>query len=210
MAKEITCPTTAAELSKVVDAELKYHNQKLCHILRKAMKEWAGDANLRVVGPKQFGADNFKTIYYDNKLPCLKNLIKLADKLNLRLVWRNYPFAFARAVPGRDLTFGAEYDHDELIAFLEELRTLRAFRGDSREMQKEREVILKKLSNPAFPIYWTTLIRYAAACGYQLNCYLNPKPKLDGCLTPSQKDWNLTDAGKEEYEALIRRLNYPA
>ncbi len=192
------------------------------------MKEWAGEANLRVVGPKQFGADNFRSIYYDDKLPCLKNLIKLAEKLNLRMVWRNYPFAFSRAVPGRDFTFGAEYDHDQLIVFLEELRTLRASRADSREMQKERDVILKKLSNPAFPLYWSTVIRYAAACGYQLNCFLNPKPKLDGCLTLShpdaveakgadgqvlgtgKEDWCLTDAERADYEALIRRLNYPA
>lgn len=222
LAKTIACTKTAGELAKIVAAELDFNNQYLCHILRKTMKEWAGDNNLRVVGPKHFGAENFRQIFVDNKLPCLKNVLKIADKLNLQLVLKNYPFSQSFAVPRRDYAFDAEIEHAELAAFLLDLSTHRSARGDSPEMRKERERILENLSNPEFPLYWTTLIRYAAACGYQANFYLNqkqePEParKIDGCLTPSKVQHEKTAAarvdckcGNDDDDALLSRLNYP-
>jgi hypothetical protein len=220
LAKTIVSPLYAGELEKIVDAEFEFQNHYLCHILRKCMKAWAGDNDVKVVGPKKFGAANFKNVYYDNKVPSLKNTIVLADKLDLTIVMKLYPYASSGAVFGREYTFGAKFEHAEFMAFLDEMPEFRPENRDSREMKEVRAVIFEKLSNPAFPLFWTTLIRYAAACGYQLNCYLNQKPNSDppssGCLTPSKNQDNLKQnsdcegaCDKGDYDALLRRLNYP-
>lgn len=189
LAKTIDCPRTRKELDRLVDAEMEIQNDFLCRQLRKAMKERAGNENVRIACAKYIGADNFRRIFDSEcTLPCLKNVVKIANKLNLQLVLKNYPFLHSFAVPGRDFTFGAEFEHSEFAAFLLELPVYRSNRGDTEEMKKERQRILENLTNPDFPVYWTTLIRYGAACGYQVNFYLNRK---------------------QEQSSLLSRLDYP-
>ena len=186
LARYIDWPETMIDVEKLVDEDIEFHKEFLCHMLKETMVGLI-DGDPEVVGPKQFGVGNFQSVYYeDKKLPCLKNTIKLADKLGLKVVLRIQPYAPADWVAMCDFVFGVEYDHGEFIAFLEELATLRAQDGYYKAMNREREKILKKLSNPAFPIYWTTVIRYFVLCGYQFNCFLKRKQKTDGCLTPSQ------------------------
>ncbi len=216
LAKLIPCPKTKKQLSKIVETELAAQTKYLCRVLIRAMRNSPVGRNLKVEGPKEFGAENFRNIYYENKLPCLKNLINLANKLNLKVEFKNYPFKHSFAIARRDWAFDEGFEHDKFVSFLKLLAANRPSEGDSPEMKKEREIILGKLSNPEFPVFWSTLIRYSAACGYQLNCYLNRKEK-GGCLTPSpvvfkgdEKDsWSVDPTGKRDYEALIRRLNYP-
>ncbi|HNB20823.1 MAG TPA: hypothetical protein PKZ32_00285 [Candidatus Melainabacteria bacterium] len=227
LAKTIDCPRTRKELDRLVDAEMEIQNDFLCRQLRKAMKERAGNENVRIACAKYIGADNFRRIFDSEcTLPCLKNVVKIADKLNLQLVLKNYPFLHSFAVPGRDFTFGAEFEHEEFAEFLFDLSLHRSARGDTLEMKKERERILENLIQPEFPIYWTTLIRYAAACGYQVNFSLKRKSqtisdrvsKEEGCFTPSKPAEKPTGeiAGacgeggcdRGDYNALVQRLNY--
>jgi hypothetical protein len=230
LAKTIVCPKTKKALSEIVDTEFEFLNQHLCYVLRKAVRQWCGDRNVSVVGPKHIGVDNYRMIFVENKLPCMKNVLRIADKLNLQLTFRNYPFLESLRPRVPDFNFGANFEHAEFVVFLSDLAVYRAPRSDSSDMKLERERILYNLIVPEFPVYWTTLIRYSAACGYQANFYLNKKeftdskvtPKIEGCLTPGKTEDRLEIKGEPsggcgeggcdagDYAALLRRLDYPA
>lgn len=230
LAKEISCPKTTAELKKYVDEDLVFQNQHLCRALQKHMYKWAGKKNLRKVGPKKFGVKNYRDIFVDFKLPSFKNVLKIAKKLDLNLVWKNYPLSQSFARYGGNYCFEEEFEHAEFMAILSDLCVGRSNIGDSQEMRKERERIFANFRYPDFPVYWSTVIRYAAACGYQVTFNLDrkddrkekPPARIDGCLTPAKVDdksktgekasfecaEGLCDSG--DYTALLRRLNYPA
>jgi hypothetical protein len=204
LAKEISCPKTKGDLSRIADSDMKIFDRTLSKALRRAINKWVAN-NLDLYKPRYIGEENINKIFREQKVPCLKNVLIIADKVDTRLVVETYPYKRSFAVAGRRYAFDAKFDHAKFAAFLLKLAEKRDERGDTDEMKVERELIRSKLNNPRFPLYWTTLIRYAGACGYQLNFSLIDRTPPDGCLEPAIEK-NLAN---EEHEALIRRLNYP-
>lgn len=191
LAKTIECPKTKKDLQRIVDAEHEIINNDVCRTLRTAINQWCAN-NLNTYKPRYFGECNINALFRQRKMPCLKQVVKLARKLNLRLVLKTYPYAESFVEPWRQYAFDGDFEHAEFVAFLWGLSAYRSKRGDTEEMKLEREQILSEISNPNFALYWTKLIRYFAACGYQLSVRFVERDN------------------KADEEALLRRLNYPA
>lgn len=215
VANAVKCPTELSALKSIIDEDLKFHDDYLSHMLTKLMTERAlsaghiGKENIKTFGQKLFGKANYERVCENGELPCLRALIKMAAALGQSVVYRNYRYDKCGCEKREDFRFGETFDKKVFVELLKDLGARRNPKYDSQEMIEERTKILEQL-NAARPKFdWKLLIRYSLACGYQLNCYLVAKEKRDGCLTPNKKTAMTVNENREEYEALLRRLNYP-
>ncbi len=214
VAKAVKCPVEKSALQAFVDDELRYHDDYVCHMLtllmgKRAEEEGIQERDIEKFGQKLFGKANYQRVCKKGKLPSPRNFIAMTAKLDQIVVFRNYPYFESGSVGGRDFVFGKEFDEREFLQFLNNLGKQRLDVFDSQEMKDERARILEQL-NAARPKFdWKTLMRFSIACGYQPNFYpVNEKP-AGGCLSPSTKVKRHENADSEEYQALLRRLNYP-
>ncbi len=230
------CPLLKSELPAIVGKELKYHDDCLCHMLTIALKEQADVRKTKFAeyGRKCFGLKNFKRVVEAGKLPSLRDLISMASAIGLTVVYKNYPYKGSGARAGRDFHFADVLDEQLFISFLSGLSFDRYVNCDSQEMMQVRIEIMERLTEHRPRFDWPTLIKYSAACGYQFNIFLVAKKANDGCFTPNhsadhespakeeirkqeEKWWVDKETNKEtkkendkEYQALLRRLDYPA
>jgi len=198
LARTIPCPRTTPELDLFVVQEHEIQIQNLLYRLNRAVNGCSPSKAFHNAGHADYEWDSPRKLFNQYKLPCLKEVVRTASKVNMKLDVRAFPLANSFAAHRCCYSFDATFEHAEFAAFLLELKMQRLSRGDSQEMKEERERIFANLCKPGFRVHWTTLIRYAAACGYQLNFYLNEKPTDQAMPVKVNQD-----------EALHRKLDYP-
>ncbi len=170
-------PVNSEELQLAVEGGLKDLNLELRHDFIRALKISEGDKGLST-------RDHYR-IFSELKVPCFKDSCAIAEKLDVGLECKNYPFEKSGADPYIDHVFSNGFDQSEFLKFIEEIHHFGTVKN-SQEIREIRKQLILSFRNQNNSVCWEDLFAFSAACGYQLVCRL-----------------------VKDDEALIRRLNYP-
>ncbi len=208
-AKYIETPATIMELEYAVQSGIDDLYSELRYQLMDLYQNYIEERRLMLYAREQIGTRNHDRIFLCGKVPSLKEVCFMAKKLEVSLVCRNFPYKNSGATAFLDYSFERGFDHIEFLKWMETLHYLGTSKN-SPEVREIRRDLIMRFRKSRSSVRWDHLIAFSAACGYQLECRLEPVKKTpDGCLTPSKKAAINVNEDSEEYQALLRRLNYP-
>lgn len=119
------------------------------------------------------GKSAFDRIFVDERMPCLKQTIEIADRLNMFVEIR------ARRAENKDITHKlfaeGKLSRKAFMRFIERLNLSSEQRWCDDSVKIYRQKKLQLLRRNGSKLCWLTLIGYFAACGYDLDVWLTPK-----------------------------------
>jgi hypothetical protein len=177
-------------LSQYVLRQLTEIDKKICNVIYARTVNIMGYSGMRREGPKMIGKFAYKCLIRDRRMPSLKQLNSAATKLHLRVViilaeegkrLRNCPLVLEL---DRDLT------RSILVSFMHAVyKSPKAGLASPALRNCQREE-LRRISHNRAAIRWKSLIAFFAACGYEMNIWLE-------------------DTIPASEASLLSRLNYP-
>lgn len=173
LAKDTEAPKTKEQLKEAQEIALAFHDRTLSEELIKILKLKAGK-DFEAEGIKVMGEEIYDRLYTDRKIPNLRTLVELGNKLGYQVHIVNYPMKNSGAVPFRDLVFIGKLHDSQLVRSLERLALDRKEQCDSDFLKNERANLLARYIKARPRFDWAGIHRYAAACGYQTRCFLMP------------------------------------
>lgn len=177
-------------LNQYVRRQLAEIDKKVCNVIYARAVGIMGYSGMRRGGAKLMGKFVYKCAIRDKRMPSLKQLNNAAAHLHLRVIillndvgkrGRNCPLY---------LELDRELTRSALVSFMHAVhKSPKACLAAPalRSFQKEE---LRRISNNRAAIRWKSLIGFFAACGYEMNVWLE-------------------DTIPASEASLLSRLNYP-
>lgn len=213
--KKATCtaaPVTQVELEYAIQAGLDDLYTELRAQLMDCYLEYVEVNGLMMVGRELIGTNNHDRIFLGGKVPSLKEVCRMANKLGHSVQLKHYPCRNSGAKAYLDHAFEQGFNHAEFVKLMENIHHL-GIKRNPAELTEVRAALIGRFRKPRNSVRWDHLMAFAALCGYQLEARLVPRQERDspGCLTPSetaQTKETFVDT-RDENQKLLDRLNYP-
>lgn len=203
-AKNTDYPKTLMELEFAVQGGLDDLNNELRGQMMDAYLEYIEINFLMMDGPQVIGRECHSRMFYSGKVPSLKDVCQVAVKVAHNLELRHFPYKNSGAKPYLDHVFHDGFNQDQFLKLMETIHH-EGMDYNPPELRKIRKDLIVRFRRTGNAIRWDHVIKFAALCGYQLECRLVKQVKApSGCLTPSRP----VDA-RCDYQMLLDRLNYP-
>lgn len=173
-------------LIRQAEDRLQSVEERLVNLLIEATYGKVGLLHINLDGPQLLGRKCFDRIFYGRRLPSLRELTRLAERLNMELE----VLVLCRRSQATVRSFKAVrgFSRAQLREFLQAVQAS-ASPGQDTVISRRCRSMIDWLGLGRARIYWRNLAIIAALCGYAIDIKLVPK-----------------DRGNQ---ALLQRLDYP-
>ncbi len=177
-------------LNHFVKNKLAEIDARVCKVMYARGLAILGYAGLRRQGQKLLGKFTYRCAITEKRMSSPRQMANAAARLHMRVILllerpgkrgRNCPLYFE---------MDKELTRSTLLSFMQAIHKSPCAQASSPALRRYQRDELKRISQNREPIRWKSLIAFFAACGYELNVWLE-------------------DTIPASEASLLSRLNYP-